>query len=228
MNDSPALRYDAVLLDIDGTLIDSNGAHAGAWSDALSAHGKRHSAEQIRPLIGKGGDKVLWELASIDHESDEGKAIDKARAAIFKERYLPTVKATPGAKEFVQWLIDSRLKVVIATSAKDDEIKDLLAICDGQALQGDATSSDDAKRSKPDPDIVAAALKKAGVSKERAVMIGDTPYDIEAAGRAGIRTIAFRCGGWDDASLKDAVAIYSDPKELLERVSESPLYPETS
>jgi beta-phosphoglucomutase-like phosphatase (HAD superfamily) len=162
-----ALLYDAVLLDIDGTLVDSNGAHADAWSDAFAAHGRHHPADQVRPLVGKGGDKVLQELASLDDESGEGQAISKERAEMFKDRYLPLLKPTRGAKEFVQWLMDSRLTVVIATSAKEDEVEALLKVCDGEALAGDATTSDDAERSKPDPDIVAAALKKAGVPKQR-------------------------------------------------------------
>ena len=221
-----AVRFDAVLLDIDGTLVDSNGAHAAAWSDAFAAHGRHHSPEQIRPLIGKGGDKVLRELASLDDESGEGKEISEERAEIFKTRYLPTLKPTPGAVEFVAWLIESRLEVVVATSAKQEELKGLLAVCSGQALVKDATTSDDAERSKPDPDILTAALKKCGSPCDRAVMIGDTPYDIEAARRAGIATIALRCGGWDDANLRGAIAIYDDPKELLERLSESPFYSE--
>jgi HAD superfamily hydrolase (TIGR01509 family) len=218
-----ARRYDAVLLDIDGTLVDSNGAHAAAWSEAFAAHGRHHSPEQIRPLVGKGGDKMLEELASLDHESGEGKQISETRARIFRERYLPTLTPTPGAKGFVEWLIDSRLTVVIATSAKEDEVRGLLAICGGEALAGDAMTSDDAERSKPDPDIVAAALKKSGATADRAIMIGDTPYDIEAASRAGTATIAFRCGGWDDANLRGAVAIYDDPGELLARIGESAL-----
>jgi HAD superfamily hydrolase (TIGR01509 family) len=211
-------RYDAVLLDIDGTLVDSNDAHAAAWSDAFAAHGRHHPAAQIRPLIGKGGDKVLHELAALDHESGDGKKISEERARIFRERYLPTLKPTPGAEQFVDWLIDSCLTVVIATSAKQEEVKGLLAICGGEALAGDATTSDDAERSKPDPDIVAAALVKSGAAADRAIMIGDTPYDVEAARRAGIATIALRCGGWDDASLTGAVAIYDNPAEMLEHV----------
>ncbi len=219
-----ARRYDAVLLDIDGTLVDSNAAHAAAWSDAFAAHGRHHSPQQIRPLIGKGGDKVLQELASLDSESGEGKAISEARARIFQERYLPTITPTPSARQFVEWLIDSRLTVVVATSAKADEVKGLLAVCGGQALAGNATTSDDAERSKPDPDIVVAALKKSGAPAGRAIMIGDTPYDIEAATRAGVATIALRCGGWDEASLQGAVAIYDDPRELLERIRTPWLY----
>jgi HAD superfamily hydrolase (TIGR01509 family) len=223
-----ALRYDAVLLDVDGTLVDSNGAHAAAWSDAFAAHGRHHPPEQIRPLIGKGGDKLLGELASLDDESGEGRKISEARTEIFRTRYMPTLKPTAGAVEFVEWLIASRLEVVVATSAKQEEVKGLLAVCGGQALVGEATTSDDAERSKPDPDILTAALEKSGSPSDRAIMIGDTPYDIEAASRAGIATIALRCGGWDDVKLQGAIAIYEDPKELLERLSESPFYSEVS
>jgi HAD superfamily hydrolase (TIGR01509 family) len=215
-------RYDAVLLDIDGTLVDSNGAHAAAWSDAFKAHGRHHPPEQVRPLIGKGGDKILRELASLDDESSEGKKIAEARAEIFRHRYLPDLKPTPGARAFVKWLLQSRMTVVVATSAKEAEVKALLTICDGRALAKDATTSDDAERSKPDPDILAAALEKSGSTPDRAIMIGDTPYDIEAASRAGLVTIAFRCGGWDGAALQDAVAIYDHPRQLLDRLDESP------
>jgi len=215
-------RYDAVLLDIDGTLVDSNGAHAAAWSDAFAAHGRHHPPEQIRPLIGKGGDKLLLELASLDDESGEGKAIGEARTEIFRNRYLPTLKPTFGATALVEWLLESRLTVVVATSAKQEEAKALLAICGGQALVEDATTSDDAERSKPDPDILVAALEKSGSSPGRAIMIGDTPFDIEAASRAGLEAIAFRCGGWDDAALQGAIAIYDDPRQLLDRLGQSP------
>jgi len=218
----PALRYDAVLLDIDGTLVDSNGAHSAAWSDAFAANGRQYPPEQIRPLIGKGSDKLLRELASLDDEAGLGKVISDQRAEIFKNRYLPALQATPGAATFVAWLLENQLKVVVATSAQQEEVKGLLAICGAQALVDDAATSDQAERSKPDPDIVVAALKKSGSRPDLAIMIGDTPYDIEAARRAGIATIALRCGGWDDASLRGAIAIYDHPRELLERLAESP------
>jgi HAD superfamily hydrolase (TIGR01509 family) len=221
-------RYRAVLLDIDGTLVDSNGAHATAWSDAFAAHGRHHPPEEIRPLIGKGGDKLLRELASLDDESGEGKRISDDRADIFRNRYLPTLRPTRGAAAFVEWLLESNLTVVVATSAKQAELKALLKICGGEALVKDATTSDDAERSKPDPDIVVAALKKSGSSPDRAIMIGDTPYDIEAASRAGLSTIAFRCGGWDDAKLQGAIATYDDPRELLDCLDRSPFYLEVS
>ena len=158
----------------------------------------------------------------------EGKKISEARTEIFKTRYLPTLKPTPGAAAFVQWLLDSRLTVVVATSAKEEEVKALLTICGGQALVKDATTSDDAERSKPDPDILVAALQKSGSSPDQAIMIGDTPYDIEAARRAGLAAIAFRCGGWDDAQLHGSIAIYDDPRELLDHVDQSPFFTDRS
>lgn len=215
-------QYDAVLLDIDGTLVDSNGAHAAAWSEAFAAHGRHHPPEEIRPLIGKGGDKLLRELASLDEESGEGRTISEERAEIFRTRYLPTLRPTRGATAFVDWLMSTQLTVVIATSAKQEEVAALLAICGGQDLVKGATTSDDAERSKPDPDIVVAALQKSGSPAHRVIMIGDTPYDIEAAHRAGLAAIAFRCGGWDDAALRGAIAIYDDPDDLLSRLTQSP------
>lgn len=218
-------RYDAVLLDLDGTLVDSNGAHAAAWSDAFARHGHDHPAVQIRPLIGKGGDKLLRELANLDSDTGEGKAIADARTEIFKTRYLPHLAATPGAAALVTWLRGSGLAVVVATSAQREEVAALLAICDAADLAGEATTSDDAERSKPDPDIIVAALARSGTPPGRAVMIGDTPYDVDAARRAGLDTIALRCGGWHDEALHGAVAIFDHPRALLDQMSDSPLAP---
>lgn len=219
--DKPLLQhYDAVLLDVDGTLVDSNDAHASAWSDAFASRGRHHPAEAIRPLMGKGGDKVLPEVASLDSDSDEGKAISTARSQIFKDRYLPTLNPMPGAAAFVEWLLGSGMTVVVATSAKRDELEALLRVCGAEALADNATTSDDAERSKPDPDIIVAALAQSGSSPQRTIMIGDTPYDIEAAKRAGIATIALRCGGWSDDDLRGSIAIFDDPKQLLERLTQ--------
>lgn len=218
-----SLRYRAVLLDIDGTIVDSNPAHAAAWSEAFAKHDRHISPETVRPLIGKGGDKLLSELAGLDDESGEGRTIAADRAEIFKSRYLPGLQPTRGAREFVEWLLGSGIAVVVATSAKQEELRALLAIAGALPLAGKATTSDDAERSKPDPDIIAAALHKAGTTAAEAVMIGDTPYDIEAAGHAGVATIALRCGGWDDAALSGSIAIYDDPKHLMDGFDQSSL-----
>jgi phosphoglycolate phosphatase-like HAD superfamily hydrolase len=214
--------YDAVLLDIDGTLVDSNDAHASAWVDAFAAHGRDLPFDRVRPLIGMGSDKMLAVAASLDHESAEGLAIASTRAAIFKRDYVPSLRPTPGAERFVAWLLETGLRVIVATSAQEQELRDLLAVSGALALLDDATTSDDAEASKPDPDIIIAALRKARCPIERVVMVGDTPYDIEAAHRAGVVTIAFRCGGSTDDRLSGALAIYDSPADLLENLENSP------
>jgi HAD superfamily hydrolase (TIGR01509 family) len=213
-----------VLLDIDGTLIDSNDAHARSWVDALAVHGYKKSFAEVRPLIGKGGDKVLPELTGIDSESDPGQEISETRKKIFAEEYLPKLRPFPRVRELLERMKRDGLMLVVATSAEKDLSHRLLDVAKIRDLIDEKTTSDDADRSKPDPDIVHAALEEAGKDASRAVMLGDTPYDIEAAARAGVRCIAFRCGGWwKDTDLSDAVAIYDDPADLLAHYEESPL-----
>lgn len=215
--------YQGVLLDVDGTLIDSNDAHARAWSRALRDNGFDAAYDEIRKRIGKGGDKVLRELAGLAGDDPRAKAIDADRSAIFKSEELPGLKAFPKAHELLERMKKGGLKLVVASSAKRDELEKLLAIIGAEELAENATTTDDAERSKPDPDIVAAALEQIGLPAEAVVMLGDTPYDVEAAARAGVGVIALRCGGWDDDSLRGAIAVYDDPADLLEDYDASPL-----
>ncbi len=212
-----------VLLDVDGTLIDSNDAHALAWIDALEEFEYDVPFEKIRPLIGKGGDKILPELTGQSSDSEQGKQIGQQRTEIFKERYLPEVRAFPRARDPLKRMRDDGLKLVVATSATPDEMKALLKVVGAEDLMADETSSGDAKNSKPDPDIVQAALGKIGYPANEVVMFGDTPYDVEVATKAGVSVIALRGGGWKDDELAGAAAIYENPRDLLERYDESPL-----
>jgi HAD superfamily hydrolase (TIGR01509 family) len=214
---------EGVILDVDGTLVDSNDAHARAWVDALSQQGIQVPFEQVRRLIGMGGDKLLPSVSGIEEDSAEGKAISKRRREIFTERYLPTLRPCPGAQALLQHLRSKGLRLVVASSAKKDELQALLRICGAEQLIEDKTSSDDAERSKPDPDIVQAALDNLGIPAPEVIMLGDTPYDVESAHRAGVPVIAFRCGGWGDADLEDALAVYDDPADLLAHYDTSPL-----
>lgn len=211
-----------VLLDIDGTLLDSNDAHAAAWVEALSERGVRVKREAARRLIGMGGDKLLPRLAGIDGDGDEADAIGARRGEIFREKYLPKLRAFPGARELVAHMRALGLTLVVATSAKRDELGALLKLAGVDDLVDDTTTSDDVARSKPDPDIVQGAVRRAGVSASELMMLGDTPYDVEAATRAGVRIVAVRCGGWDDPSLAGAAAIYDGPADLLARYDRSP------
>ena len=213
--------FTAVLFDIDGTLVDSNDAHAHAWVQALAEAGTRVEFENVRCAIGMGADKLLPGVAGIEANSPLGKRISERRGDIFKTAYLPTLRPFPGAAELVAAIQSLGMKTVAASSARRDELEALLKIAGAGSRADDSASGDDAEGSKPDPDIVHAALEKAGVAAGEALMIGDTPYDIEAASRAGVVTIAFRSGGWADAALRGAIAIYDGPGHLLERLEDS-------
>lgn len=216
-------KVGGVILDVDGTLIDSNDAHAQAWAVALAAHGYQVPFDRIRPLIGMGGDKLLPAAAGIEKDSAIGKQIDQQRKAVFTQRFLPTLRAFPRVRALVERLQADDLRVAIASSAKDEELDALLEVAEVADLIERRTSSSDVDASKPDPDAVQAALDQLGLPPDQVVMIGDTPYDVESAGRAGVRCIALRCGGWADAGLKGAVAIYDDPADLLAHYTQSPI-----
>ena len=215
----------AVLLDVDGTLIDSNEAHARAWADVLRDNGwPGITWQDVLPLVGMGGDKLLPKLTGVEIDSRRGKALAEERTEHFLTAYAPTIRAFPGTRDLLEAIRERGLKRVIATSAKDDELEILLDRAGVADLITRETTSDDAKgKSKPDPNIIVAALAKAHAAAGEAIMIGDTPYDVEAATKAGVRTIAFRCGGWGDEPLAGAAAIYAGPAELLKRFSDSPL-----
>jgi HAD superfamily hydrolase (TIGR01509 family) len=213
-----------VLFDVDGTLVDSNVAHAQAWHDTFAeARLDGGDVERIRRLIGMGSDKLLPTAVGIDKDSPQGEQLAKRRSEIFKERYLPRVRGCPGAHELVETLAGRNLTLGVATSAQPDELRDLLRIVDAESLADRAASSDDVKSSKPDPDVVEAALKRIGLPASDVVLIGDTPYDVEASLRGGIRVVALRCGGWNDDELRGATAVYQDPGDLLAQLDESPL-----
>jgi HAD superfamily hydrolase (TIGR01509 family) len=214
-------RWKAVLFDVDGTLVDSNDAHAHAWVKAFTENGVTVDPAHVRRCIGMGGDKLMPEVSGLAEDSAKGSAIAKRRGEIFKQEFLPKLNAFRDSDRLVAAVKQRGLIAVAASSAQEDELKALLKIAGADSLMDAATSSDDAEESKPEPDIIEAALERAKASPPEAVMIGDTPYDIEAAARAGVATIAFRSGGWTDADLKGAVAIYDGAWDLLARLDDS-------
>lgn len=211
------------ILDVDGTLLNSNDAHARAWVQALAEANVQVTFEEVRKLIGMGGDKLLPAVASIEHSSDRGKRVSERRSAIFEEWFLPKLRPFPHTRDLLLRMRSAGLKLTIASSAQQPELDGFLKIADVLDLIEGSASSSDASNSKPDPDIVQAALARLGLRAEQVLMIGDTPYDIEAAARCGIETLAFRCGGRSDADLSGALAIFDDPADLLQRFDESPL-----
>jgi HAD superfamily hydrolase (TIGR01509 family) len=211
-----------VLLDVDGTLIDSNDAHAHAWIDVCREFGHGADFDTVRRMIGMGGDKLMPKAFGIEHDSPEGKKMSKRRSEIFRERYLPTLKPFPDARALLERMRGDGHSLVVATSAQKDEMKGLLKAAGIGDLLEEATSSSDAESSKPDPDIIVAALEKADATAAEAIMLGDTPYDVAAATRAGVSIVGLRCGGWADDDLRGAVAVYADPAELLRDYDQSP------
>jgi HAD superfamily hydrolase (TIGR01549 family) len=206
-----------VIFDVDGTLVDSNDAHAHAWVEAMAEQGHHISFETVRPLIGMGGDKVLPQMLGIAKDSEEGKRISQRRKEIFKQRYLPHIKAFPGAIELLERIHEQGLKLIIASSAEPDELQGLLQAIGPHASEWFAlqTSAQEVKHSKPDPDVLFVAVQRSGYGPQELVMVGDTPYDIEAAAKVKVKTIAFRCGGWSDKDLAGAISIYDGPADLL-------------
>jgi len=216
-------HYSGVILDVDGTLVDSNNAHAVAWVEAMAENGYKVPFDKVRPLIGMGGDKVLPETIGIQKDSEEGKHISQRRKEIFKERFLPGLRAFQGAKELLEQMRKRGLKLAVPSSADKDELKPMLDIVGAADLIEEETSSKDAKQSKPDPDVMQVTLERTGFPPNRVLMIGDTAYDIEAAKKVHVGTIAFRSGGWSNDDLAEAIAIYDGPADLLEHYDDSPL-----
>lgn len=204
-----------VIIDVDGTLVDSNDVNAQAWLDVLDEYGHQVPFERARELVGMGSDTFLPEAIGVEKESPKGSAISERRSAIFKERYLSTIKPFPQTRALIERMQEQGLQLIVASSAQADEVEALLKLAGVDDLLEQRVSASDADSSKPNPDIVVAALEKLGMPAEEVVMLGDTSYDIEAAKKAGVLTVALRSGGWQDADLQDAVEIYNDPADLL-------------
>ena len=215
---------DGVILDVDGTLVDSNRLHAQAWFDAFREAGlDGGTATDVQRLIGMGSDRLIEQTVGLDPVSEDARALARRRSEIFQSLYLPTVRPVPRARELVEALRDRDFRLTVATSARPDELDQLLAAAELSWLAEAATSGDEVDESKPEPDVVEAALDDLRLEPARVAMIGDTPYDVESGTRAGVTVIALRSGGWDDTGLRGAAAIYRDPTELLEELDSSPL-----
>jgi HAD superfamily hydrolase (TIGR01509 family) len=215
----------AVLFDIDGTLVDSNDMHVLAWEEAFAGVGATFNRQAIHDQIGKGTDMLVPSLLP---EADEAakEQLGQAHGDVFKARFLETVKPFPGARELLARAHASGQKVVLASSASKEELDHYLKLLEAQDLVYATTSADDVENTKPAPDIFATALKKlACLSPDEAIVVGDTPYDIEAAAKCGIATIALRSGKFSDESLRTAgaITVYDDAAALLADFDNSPL-----
>lgn len=213
----------AAILDIDGTLLFSNEAHAQAFVDAARELGlDAPPVEEVVRLIGMGGDRLIPKAFGFEQDSESGEALEERKGEIFRSRYLPQLDSTPGTRDLLQRLKRDGYVLVVATSANADDVEGLLKRAKVDDLIERATSAEEVDASKPSPDVVHAALDEAGVGPEEAVMIGDTPYDVEAATRAGVQIIAVRTGGWEADDLEGAIAVYDDPADLLRNYEDTP------
>lgn len=212
----------AILFDIDGTLVDSNELHIQAWDEVFREAGFEFSREALHRHIGKGGDTYVPALLP-DLAPDAQERIAAGHGRVYKDKYIDRVKPFPGARELLLRTRDSGRKVVLASSASQEELDHYLDLLDARAIVAATTSKDDVAHSKPCPDIFQTAAGKAEAEPRAALVVGDTPFDLEAATRSGIETVAVRSGRFADHELGGAVAIYDDVAALLRDFEQSPL-----
>jgi HAD superfamily hydrolase (TIGR01549 family) len=212
----------AAILDIDGTLVDTNYHHAIAWYRAFRQHGIVLPVWKIHTHIGMGGDQLVASLTSPEVDESIGDDIRAAEKALYMA-LINEVEAVSEAREFVADLKQRGHTVVLASSAKADEVEHYLDLLDARGLADAWTTSADVESTKPQPDLVRAAMEKA--STDDAVMVGDTPWDIEAAKGADVPTVAVITGGFSRAELEaaGAVAVFESVAELRSHLDETPL-----
>jgi HAD superfamily hydrolase (TIGR01509 family) len=216
----------AVIFDVDGTLIDTVDLHARAWRETFEAFGLDVAYEDIRSQIGKGGDQLLPVFVPAEMLSARREEMEDHRARLFKTRYFPEARAFPGVRALFERLRQDGLTIALGSSCKAEELPEFTDLAEVTDLVDVAATSDDADRSKPAPDIFQAVLKKLhGVTPADCVVIGDSPFDAEAARAAGIPAIGVLCGGFAEPLLRGAGAseIYEGPADLLRRLGESRL-----
>jgi HAD superfamily hydrolase (TIGR01549 family) len=209
----------AAILDIDGTLVDSNYQHAIAWYRAFRRSGVVVPLWRIHRHIGMGGDQLVAAVAGDDVERRCGDTVRDAEGEIYMG-LIDEVLPFDGARELIAGLRDRFESVVLASSAKEREVERYLDLLDARELADDWTTSADVESTKPEPDLVHAALEKAGT--DEGLMIGDTAWDVEAAGRAGLAAVAVLTGGFGEAELLEAgaAAVYESPRELVGKLDE--------
>jgi HAD superfamily hydrolase (TIGR01549 family) len=212
----------AAILDIDGTLVDTNYHHAIAWFRAFRQHDIVLPIWRIHRHMGMGGDQLIASICDDRTEEEKGDDIRAAEKVLYAE-LMGEVESLRGARELIEDLKDRGHRVVLASSAKEDEVDHYLDLLDARELADDWTTSADVETTKPAPDLVTAAMEKAGTGES--VMVGDTTWDVEAAGRAGIPSVTVRTGGFSAAELRDAgaVAVFDSIDELREALDETPL-----
>lgn len=200
----------AILLDIDGTLVDSNDKHTDCWVQAFAHFGKEVDWKLVRQQIGKGGDLLVPDTLNAREMRQFGEPLKKYRGQLWKDEYMKSVQPFPGVRESIRTLADKGIKLAFASSSNPDEVEyyvELLGV--GDLLEG-TTSKEDAQFSKPSPEIFQAALERVKSDPARTIVVGDTPYDILAAHRSALPVVALRCGGFAEELLAKAEFVFDD------------------
>ncbi len=216
----------AVIFDVDGTLVDTNDLHTASWVEAFRRFGHEVPFETVRRQMGKGGDQLMPAVLPRDAVERQGEEIAAHRGDLFMREYLPRARAFPEVPALFRRVRAAGQRVVLASSSKADEVERYKEIAGIADLIDGATTKDDAERSKPSPDIFRAALDRiAPIGPEDAVVVGDSPFDAEAAAKVGLRAVGLLCGGFPEGELRKAgfVALYRDPADLLANYERSPL-----
>jgi HAD superfamily hydrolase (TIGR01549 family) len=215
------VAVQAALLDVDGTLIDTNYHHTLAWFRAFKQHGLVLPVWRIHRAIGMGGDELVPALVGKEADAEKGDDIRDTRDSLYQE-LIGEIEPLHGSHELISDLKERGVRVVLASSSPQDELDPYLELLDARELADAWTTKDDVEATKPAPDLVHAALAKAGT--ENAVMVGDTRWDIEAAAKAGVETVCVLTGGWSAQELRDAgaIAVFESVDELRERLDETP------
>ncbi len=213
---------EAVIFDVDGTLVDSVDLHAEAWERAFARHGHDIALTRLRSQIGKGGDQLMPEFLDAADLEVLGDEIERDRGAIFAAEYLHRVKGFAGCGDLMRALRQRGLRIALASSAKGAELKAYKTAAGIDGLIDVETSSDDAERSKPHPDIFLAALDRLDLAPDRVVVVGDSPYDADAARRAGAASVGVLCGGFAEADIRagGAAHVYRDIPDLLAHIDD--------
>lgn len=214
----------AVIFDVDGTLVDSNDLHVEAWRQAFGSFGKDVAYEELHQQIGKGGDQLMPVFCSQEELDKFGEELERIRTDLFTSDYLPRVRPFPKVRELFERIKADGLVIALASSAQQEELERHKKSLGIENLLETAASADDAEKSKPHPDIFQAALSAIpDVVPEQAVVVGDTPYDVIAAAKAGMRTIGLLSGGFtkEDLGAAGSVEIYQDVADLLEHYDKS-------